>query len=174
MSDSLRPHKLTRQAFLSMEFSRQEHWSGLPFPSPEDLPNPEIKPKSPTLQLSHQGNPRILEWLVYPFSSGSSPPRNRTRVSCIAGGFFTSWATWELPYQRQWNSFHSPQLHTESASCLGNVHSLEDNLPDNLTCLPEPCLQRPITPPKFSRFLTATPCTCVCLIVLYLWNSKLQ
>ena len=36
---------------------------------------------------------RILEWVAYPFSSGSSQPRNRTEVSCIAGGFFTSWAT---------------------------------------------------------------------------------
>ena len=33
-----------------MEFSRQEYWSGLPFPSPGDLPNPEIKPRFPTLQ----------------------------------------------------------------------------------------------------------------------------
>jgi len=42
-------------------------------------------------QLSHKGSPRILQWIVYPFSSGSSQPRNRTRVSCIAGGFFTTW-----------------------------------------------------------------------------------
>ena len=34
----------------SMGFSRQEYWSGLPFPSPGDLPNPEIEPGSPTLQ----------------------------------------------------------------------------------------------------------------------------
>ena len=43
-------------------------------------------------QLSHQGSPRILEWVAHPFSSGSSRPRNRTGVSCIAGGFFTNWA----------------------------------------------------------------------------------
>ena len=43
-------------------------------------------------QLSHERSPRILEWLAYPFSSRSSWPRNRTRVSCIAGGFFTNWA----------------------------------------------------------------------------------
>ena len=43
-------------------------------------------------QLSHKGSPRILEWVAYPFSSGSSQPRNRTRVSCIAGRFFTNWA----------------------------------------------------------------------------------
>ena len=34
-------------------------------------------------QLSHKRSPRILEWVVYPFSSGSSQPRKRTRVSCI-------------------------------------------------------------------------------------------
>ena len=33
-----------------MEFSRPEYWSGEPFPSPGDLPNPEIKPRSPALQ----------------------------------------------------------------------------------------------------------------------------
>ena len=41
-------------------------------------------------QLSHQGSPRILEWVAYPFSNGSSQLRNRTRVSCIAGRFLTS------------------------------------------------------------------------------------
>ena len=38
---------------------------------------------------------RILKWGAFPFSRGSSQPRNRTGVSCIAGGFFTSWATRE-------------------------------------------------------------------------------
>ena len=47
--------------------------------------------------LSHQGNPRILGLVAYPFSRGSSGPRNWTRVSCIAGEFFTSWATREAP-----------------------------------------------------------------------------
>ena len=41
-------------------------------------------------QLSHKGGSRILEWVDYPFSCGSYRPRNRTRVSCIAGRFFTS------------------------------------------------------------------------------------
>ena len=43
-------------------------------------------------QLSHKESPRILGWVVYLFSSGSSWPRNQTGVSCIAGGFFTNWA----------------------------------------------------------------------------------
>ena len=51
-------------------------------------------------QLSHQGSLRILEWVVYPFSRGSSWPRNWTRVSCIASIFFTSWATREA-HERQ-------------------------------------------------------------------------
>ena len=82
----------------SMEFSRPEYWSGLPFPSPGDLPNPGMEPKSLSLQadqLSHKGSPRILEWIAYPFSRGSSRPRNRTGVSCIAGGFFTNRASRE-------------------------------------------------------------------------------
>ena len=41
---------VAHQAPLSMEISRQEYWSGLPFPSPGDLPNPEIESGSPALQ----------------------------------------------------------------------------------------------------------------------------
>ena len=77
-------------------FSRQEYWSGLSCPPPEDLPNPGIEPRSPTLQADsllpeHQRSPRILEWVAYPFSRGSSQPRNWTRVFFTTGGFFTSW-----------------------------------------------------------------------------------
>ena len=57
------PMDCSLQAPLSMEFSRQEYWSGLPFPSPGDLRDPGIK------------------------------LRNRTQVSHIAGRFFTVWAT---------------------------------------------------------------------------------
>ena len=44
------PWTVANQAPPSMVFSRQEYWSGLPFPSPGDLPNPGIEPRSPTLQ----------------------------------------------------------------------------------------------------------------------------
>ena len=124
------PWTVAHQAPLSMGFSRQEYWSGLPFLSPRDLPNPGIKPGSPALQADAlpsepPGKPkvkmkvaqlcptvcdptdcvvhgilqaRILEWVAFPFSRGSSQPRGRTQVSCIAGGFFTSWATREAQY----------------------------------------------------------------------------
>ena len=43
-----------------MEFSRPEYWSGWPFPSPEDLPNPGIKPRSPSLKVdSLQAEPQV-------------------------------------------------------------------------------------------------------------------
>ena len=42
--------------------------------------------------LSHKGSPRLLKWVAYLFSSGSSRPRNQTGVSCVAGGFFANWA----------------------------------------------------------------------------------
>ena len=44
------PWSVAYQAPLSMGFSRQEYWSGLPFPSPGDLPDPGIEPGSPALQ----------------------------------------------------------------------------------------------------------------------------
>ena len=44
------PWTVAYQAPPSREFSRQEYWSGLPFPSPGDLPDPGIEPRSPTLQ----------------------------------------------------------------------------------------------------------------------------
>ena len=64
VSDSLQHYGLAHQAPLSMGFPRQEYWSGLPFPSPGDLPNPRIElasPASPVLQVdsllwSHQQN----------------------------------------------------------------------------------------------------------------------
>ena len=63
VSDSAIPWTVAHQAPLSMGFPRQEYWSGLPFPSPGDLPNPGIKPLSPalpmgSLPLSHQGSLR--------------------------------------------------------------------------------------------------------------------
>ena len=54
------------QAPLSLGFSRQEYWSGLPFPSPEDLPDPGIESGSPALQADSlmsepPGKPRICK-----------------------------------------------------------------------------------------------------------------
>ena len=88
----------------------KDNWSGWLCPLPGDLPNSGIIPRSSTLQwilyhLTHQESPLwsqrspwILEWVAYPFSRGSSQPRNWTRVSCIAGGFFTREALQDPPH----------------------------------------------------------------------------
>ena len=69
-------------------------------PSSGDLPNPGIKPSSPALQVDSlpcepPGKPKNTGVGSQSLLQGSSRPRNRTGVSCIAGGFFTSWATKE-------------------------------------------------------------------------------
>ena len=87
------PWTIIHQAPLSMGFSRQEDWSGLPFPPPGDLLDPGIKPKSFQLCLtlcdsmdcrppgsSGHGTlqARILEWVAMLSSRGSSRPRDWT------------------------------------------------------------------------------------------------
>ena len=67
------PRTVARRAPLSMGFSRQEYWNGLPFPSPGDLPTSGTEPRSPvssTLQanalpLSHQGSPKLILCLLF-------------------------------------------------------------------------------------------------------------
>ena len=83
VSDSLRPHG-QEPAMLFRP------WRGLACPSPGDLPNPGTNSglqhcRWILYHLSHQGSTRILEWVAYPFSRGTSHPRNWTRASCIAG-----------------------------------------------------------------------------------------
>ena len=75
----------------SMKFSRPEYWSGLPFPSPGDLPNPGIKPRSPTLQAD---------------SLPAEPPGKPKNIgvaslSLLQGIFPTQESNWGLLYCRQ-------------------------------------------------------------------------
>ena len=89
----------------SLGFSRQEHWSGLPFPSP--MHESEVAQSCPTLcnpidsVVSNSVTPwgytvygilqdRIVEWVAFPFSRGSSQPRDPTQVSCTSTGSLAS------------------------------------------------------------------------------------
>ena len=85
-----------------MEFSRPAYQSSLSLFQgifPTQGSNPGLPHCTWILyQMSHKGSPRILEWVAYPFSRGSSRPRNWTRISCIAGEFFTNWTIREAQY----------------------------------------------------------------------------
>ena len=94
-SDSLWPHRL--YVYSPWNSPGQNIGVGSLFLLQGIFPTEGLRPGLPhctqiLYQLSHKGSPRILEWVAYPFSSGSSRPRNQTVVSCIAGGFFTNWA----------------------------------------------------------------------------------
>ena len=72
VSNSVTPWMVAHQAPLSMEFSRQEYWSGLPFLPSGDLPDPGIKPVSPVSQAdslppSHLGSPFIVIHFCFVF-----------------------------------------------------------------------------------------------------------
>ena len=103
VSSSLRPHGL----YSTWNSPGQNTGVGsLSFPH-EIFPTQGLNPgllhcRKILYQLNHQGSPRMLEWVAYPFSSGSSRPMNRTGVSCIAGGFFTNWAVREVPITSWW------------------------------------------------------------------------
>ena len=85
------------QAPPSMEFSRQEYWSGVRLPSPRYTLS-EVKVVQSCLTLCDPMDytvheilqARILERVAFSFSRRSSQPRGRTQVSCIAGRFFIS------------------------------------------------------------------------------------
>ena len=91
MSDFLRPHRLYSPWNSPGQNTGVGSLSLLQGIFPTQGSNPGLPYSRWILyQLSHQGGPTILEWVAYPFSSRSSRPRNRTGVSCIAGGFFAS------------------------------------------------------------------------------------
>ena len=100
VSNSLGPHGLYLPGPLSMEFSRWEYWSGLPFPTPGDLSDPGILPESPAL----------------------------------AGGFFTTGATWEALYdpailpldnftQEKWKRAHTVACTQIFHTCIPSSHT---------------------------------------------------
>ena len=93
MSDSLRLHGLHSPWNSPDQNTRVSSLFLLWRIFPTQEPNPGLLHCRQILyQLSYKRNPRILEWVAYPFCSRSSQLRNQIGVSCIAGGFFTNWA----------------------------------------------------------------------------------
>ena len=75
---------------------------------------------------------RILEWVAYPFSRGSSQPRDWTQVSCLVGGFFTNWATREV----QCLHFHNRNV---STSCKDICQARPSHSCSSSLCSPWRC-----------------------------------
>ena len=104
------PWTVAHQAPPSMGFSRQEYWSGLPFPSPGDLPDPGIKPRSPTFQAD---------------ALTSEPPGNLHRT--IQFRFFsnTEWGVGLDYHDIVWfaletNRYHSVVFEIASKYCISD------------------------------------------------------
>ena len=99
-------------------------------------------------QLGHQGSPRILEWVDYPFYSRSSWPRTWTWVSYIAGRFFTNWAMREAPSQLYPTNFFPNSLWTWFFCLKSHFFSIawridSHNLFSWLSSLPKPTSPAP-------------------------------
>ena len=122
-----------------MEFSRQEYWSGLPFPSLEDLPDPGIEPTSLLCLLS----------------------------PALAGGFLTTSTAWEAPSIRHvvvqspshvqlfvtpWTAAHQASLSFTIAQSLLKLMSIESVMPSNHLVLYCPLLLLPSIFPSISIF----------------------
>ena len=103
VSNSLQPHRLYSPWKSPGQNTGVDSCSILQGIFPTQGSNPGLPNCRDILyQLSHKGSPRVLVWVAYPYSRGSSKLRNWTGFSCIAGGFFTSWATREALEKYIW------------------------------------------------------------------------
>ena len=119
-------------------------------------------------QLSHKRSPRILEWVAYPFSSGSSQPRSQTGVSCIAGRFFTNWAMKEAwckysvssvqslscvrLFVTPWITAHQASVSITNSRSLLKPMSIESVMPSSHLIFCRPLLLLPPSPPNIRVF----------------------
>ena len=128
-SDSLKtPWTIAHQAPLSMEVSRQEYWSGLPFPSPGDLPNPGIKSKPPVspalagrfFTTEQPGKPHS-QWQVLNPSSTTRVADKWKRLQPRNSGYIilprpqSRSPSWWMGFKLMFCSWHNGQLSTSEA-----------------------------------------------------------
>ena len=158
-----------------MEFSRQEYWSGLPFPSPGDLPDPGIEPRSPALQadtLPSEPNQSSIVWSLLALGlmlllPSASPPLH-----------LTPWP-WHIKYQPTWETWLPQMWHVLSALCGSVFYPLASHvlqLPSQMKFYP--CLkaqlecqlfQEVFYQPKLTTFPSCSPCALLTALFLYLF-----
>ena len=133
------------QAPQSMAILQARILEWVAMPTSKGYSNLGFEPRSPALQVDSllskpQRSPRILEWVAYPFFRGTSWPRNRTIVSCLAGRFFTSWANQEAsritPSERNPEAWLSDILHIWLLRGKTHIKREEERLRYNLTINP--------------------------------------
>ena len=169
------------QASLSMEFPRQEDWSGLPFPSPGDLPDSGIEPRSPALQADSlpfdpAGKPKKI-WLNLPNHSHLPITTNPHTIARLKAGGRGRWHPtrwdWKAGSQSvstgpQWNKSHPPPaLHPQSSPLfftLSFQRTSSQNFPTHaanrtLVCILRFCLM-PIWLNLCGPLLAITKYTC--------------
>ena len=127
VSSCLWPHVFSLLGSSVHEFSRQEHWSGLPFPPPGDLPNPGVKPTSPALQAGSllpepPGKSEYSECC----SVAQSCPTLCDPVDCSTSGF---------PVHHQFPDLAQSHVHGVS-DAIQQSHPLTSPSPPALTILP--------------------------------------
>ena len=127
LSNPLWPHGLFFKAPLSMGLLQERILQWVAMLSSRGSSQIRDRTKSAALQVDSLpsealGSLRILEWVVYPPSRGTSQHRNRTEISCIAGRFFTSWATREARPLCEQVEFNVAAAYTGSLSTGYIVH----------------------------------------------------
>ena len=147
-----------------MGFSRQEYWSGLPFPSPGDLPKPGIKSRSPALQVDSlpaepQGKPKnigpgslsLLQG-IFP-NQGSNP-----------GLLHCRWILYQLSYEGSPHLFYSCWNLTQHPKCYLFLEPFLNCLHSDWSSFPsEPPLRLfPSLTKLFHRMLYFCVCVCLC------------
>ena len=124
-----------------MEFYRPEYWSGYPFPSPGDLPNPGFKSRSPALLVDSLPAEPQRRPKSYPFSRASSQTSVWIQASCTAGNFFTVWTTREdqgntcyyfLPQEFLFEYFVWSTLHWRTKRLRSQRHRVKPTFPTEL------------------------------------------
>ena len=141
MSDSLIPWTVACQAPLSMGFPRQECWSGLPFPSPGDLPDPGIDPRSVTSLLHWQVGsllPGLPRSLAQKYPSRKPQPRPRLHLQLSQSGALCSAGNAPL-WSLSWSPCHWPAVSGWPSSIVGDTAKAE--------CPPGHCGRGPCSSP---------------------------
>ena len=138
------PQTVGHQAPLSMRFSRQEYWSGLLFPSPENLPDTGIKPLSPawqvdSLPLSHQGNP--IFWICW--LNKTSVVHSLSRVQLFG---------------TPWTVAHQASLSFIISWSFLKLMSIESMMPSNHLILHRPLIILPLIFPIIRFFPMSQLC----------------